>query len=63
MIIDFDAQTVTQIDKANGSHAEAGRSAGRRRGMEVTMESSGFSAAPIPDSVFAIPDGYRQAAK
>jgi hypothetical protein len=32
-------------------------------GMEITMESSGFSAAPIPDSVFAIPDGYRQAAK
>lgn len=32
-------------------------------GMEITMESSGFSAAPIPDSVFAIPDGYRQATK
>lgn len=32
-------------------------------GMEITMESSGFSAAPIPDSVFAIPDGFRQATK
>jgi hypothetical protein len=31
-------------------------------GMEITMESSGFSAAPIPDSVFAVPTGY-QAAK
>jgi hypothetical protein len=38
-------------------------SGGGGGGMEITMESSGFSAAPIPDSVFAIPDGYRQAAK
>jgi hypothetical protein len=26
--------------------------------MEITMDSSGFSAAPIPDSIFAIPAGY-----
>jgi Domain of unknown function (DUF4412) len=32
-------------------------------GMEITSESSGFSAAPVPDSVFAIPAGYQQAAK
>jgi hypothetical protein len=28
--------------------------------FEVTMESSGFSTASIPDSVFAIPDGYQK---
>ncbi len=28
--------------------------------FEVTMESSGFSTAAIPDSVFAIPAGYTQ---
>ena len=28
--------------------------------FEITMESSGFSSAPIPDSVFAIPAGYQQ---
>jgi hypothetical protein len=32
-------------------------------GMEITIEASGFSAAPIPDSVFAAPDGYKSAAK
>lgn len=32
-------------------------------GMEITIESSAFSTAPIPDSVFAVPDGYRAAAK
>jgi hypothetical protein len=32
-------------------------------GMEINIESSGFSAAPIPDSVFAIPEGYRQTTK
>ena len=28
--------------------------------IEVTMDSSDFSAASIPDSVFAVPDGYRK---
>ena len=28
--------------------------------IETTMESSDFSTSPIPDSVFAIPAGYRQ---
>lgn len=27
--------------------------------FEITMESTGFSVASIPDSVFAVPDGYR----
>jgi Domain of unknown function (DUF4412) len=30
-------------------------------GTEVTSESSAFSAAPVPDSVFAIPAGFQQA--
>jgi hypothetical protein len=32
-------------------------------GMEITTESTGFSAASIPDSVFAIPAGYTQKSK
>jgi hypothetical protein len=31
--------------------------------FEMTMESSNFSAAPIPDSVFAIPAGYQKSEK
>lgn len=42
--------------------ARMGAVSGGGGGMEITMESSGFSAAPIPDSVFAVPTGY-QAAK
>lgn len=30
---------------------------------EVTSESSGFSASPVPDSVFEIPAGYRKVDK
>jgi hypothetical protein len=29
-------------------------------GFEITMDSSDFSTAPIPDSVFAIPAGFKQ---
>ena len=29
--------------------------------MEITTESSDFSTAAIPDSVFAIPAGYQKA--
>jgi hypothetical protein len=32
-------------------------------GMEMTIQMSGFSTAPIPDSVFAIPADYHQTAK
>jgi hypothetical protein len=28
--------------------------------IEITMDSSGFSSASVPDSVFAIPAGYTQ---
>ena len=28
--------------------------------FEITVESSGFSTASIPDSVFAIPAGYQR---
>jgi hypothetical protein len=29
--------------------------------VEITMETGGFSTAPLPDSLFAIPTGYRRA--
>lgn len=32
-------------------------------GMEITMESSGFSTASVPDSMFAIPAGFTQSKK
>jgi hypothetical protein len=45
------AQMLARMNAMSGS--------GGGGGMEITIESSGFSAAPIPDSVFALPDGYR----
>jgi hypothetical protein len=38
--------------------AGVGRMGGTGGGFEATTESSGFSTASIPDSVFAIPAGY-----
>jgi hypothetical protein len=35
-------------------------SSGGGGGSDMRMESSGFSGAPVPDSVFAIPAGYQQ---
>jgi hypothetical protein len=32
-------------------------------GSSITSESSGFSASPVPDSVFAIPPGYQKVIK
>lgn len=32
-------------------------------GPGITSESSGFSASPVPDAVFAIPAGYQKVAK
>ena len=40
--------------------AALGGASGGGGGMEITMESSGFSAAPVADSTFAIPAGYQQ---
>jgi hypothetical protein len=48
------AQMLARMNTASG---------GGGGGMEITIEASGFSAAPIPDSVFAVPEGYRAAAK
>jgi hypothetical protein len=28
--------------------------------IEITVDASGFSDAAVPDSMFAVPDGYRQ---
>jgi hypothetical protein len=53
--------------KQGGAQAAAAEQAMARMGamgggggslMEITTESSGFSSDSIPDSVFAIPDGY-----
>jgi hypothetical protein len=38
-------------------------SGGGGGGMEITSESTGFSASPIPESIFAIPAGYSQTEK
>ena len=50
--------------QAHGPHGRSWRAARRRRAsgslMEMTMESSDFSTASIPDSVFAIPAGYQK---
>lgn len=59
-----------EMQKQGGQQAQIAAQALARMGgasggsmMETTMESSGFSTAPIPDSVFAIPAGYRQGDK
>jgi hypothetical protein len=49
------AQALARMNAVSGS--------GGGGGIEITIEASGFSAAPIPDSVFAIPDGYHTASK
>jgi predicted phage gp36 major capsid-like protein len=43
--------------------ARMGAISGGGGGMEITSESTGFSADPVPDSVFAIPAGYQQSSK
>lgn len=55
------------MKKQGGAQAEMANKAlanmpapGGRYMMEVTMESSGFSTAPIPASEFAIPAGYKK---
>lgn len=65
-----DAQGIDQtraklegMKKAGGPQAQAAEQALARMGaggslFEVTMESTGFSTASVPDSVFAIPAGY-----
>lgn len=58
-----------EMQKQGGQQAQMAAQALARMGamsgsgMETVMESSNFSTASIPDSVFAIPAGYRQAEK
>jgi hypothetical protein len=52
------AQQAMAAMGAMGRGAAAGGSSGSI--MEMTMDSSDFSSAPVPDSVFAIPAGYTQ---
>jgi hypothetical protein len=49
-------QLKKQLERMNAMSGGGG-------GMEVTIESSGFSTAGIPDSVFAIPAGFTQTSK
>ncbi len=59
------------MQKQGGPQAAAAAQAMARMGMassggggsEITIQMSGFSTAPIPDSVFAIPADYHQNAK
>jgi ribosomal protein S11 len=61
-------QKMEAVIKQGGPGAEAAQQALARMGppatgsalLEVTMESSGFSTAAIPDSVFAIPEGFHK---
>jgi hypothetical protein len=58
-----------QMKKSNPEQAKmmenamAGRMGGGGSLFEVTIESTGFSSASIPDSAFAIPAGYTQKPK
>lgn len=59
-----------EMQKQGGPQAQAAAQALARMGgasggsmFETTLESSNFSTASIPDSVFAIPAGYRQTEK
>jgi hypothetical protein len=66
------AQARAQMEamiKQGGPQAAAAQQALARMGgaapgggalFEITMESSGFSASGIPDSVFAIPAGFQK---
>jgi len=47
-----------QAQMAEQALARMGAMGGASPLVEITMESSGFSSASIPDSVFAIPAGY-----
>jgi hypothetical protein len=39
---------------------QSGAAAASNSMIEMTLESSGFSSDPIPDSVFAIPADYKR---
>jgi hypothetical protein len=54
-------EAAKMMEKAMGSRM--GAMGGGGGGMEITTESTGFSSASIPDSVFAIPAGYTQKSK
>lgn len=55
------AQGGAQAAMADRALAQMGGGSGSA--FDATNESSGFSAKPVPDSVFAIPAGYQQVAK
>jgi Domain of unknown function (DUF4412) len=51
------AQAMARMGSMQGGASQANGGASSSL-MEMTMESTGFSTASIPDSVFAIPSGY-----
>ena len=55
------AMAKQQLDRLPGGGAPAGGS-GSGALIEITMDSSDFSSAPVDDAVFAIPPGYTKAA-
>lgn len=59
------AQGGPQADYAKQALARMGSmpSPGSGGGFEMTMESSDFSSAPIPEAVFAIPAGFQNSGK
>jgi hypothetical protein len=69
-------QQQAQMDQARARFEEMKKQGGPQAAMadqmlarmgggssDVTSESSGFSASPVPDSVFAIPAGYQKVIK
>jgi hypothetical protein len=58
------AQSAAAMQQAMAAMGAMGRgpAAGGASGslIEMTIDSSGFSSAGIPDSVFAVPAGYKQ---
>jgi hypothetical protein len=55
------AQQMQQMMNGMGRGAASGSASGAGSLIEMTADSSGFSSAAVPESVFAIPAGYTQA--
>jgi hypothetical protein len=51
-------QALDRIPAAGGGPAAASGGSGAM--IEITMDSSDFSTASVPDSVFALPAGYQK---
>jgi len=54
------AQQMQQMMSGMGRGGAGGSASGAGSLIEMTIDSSGFSSASVPDSVFAVPAGYKQ---